>query len=207
MPTFAPNYQAVATAKFTVKPAGLLSFAELYLVQDSVTIATSGLREFNSTGLQQSIKFPIPMPSTPGTYKVFLDIVAADILVGEYQGIEDVVITPVEVTKYAMSVGTPAQVPTGTYFNATFYVDIPQAAAGELHLVTARLQGPGQGPTIGPLEFTKAGTTIVTKQMRAIDWWTDAPLPPGLYKIETQFWKEGVMFIWKWSPIGTIEII
>lgn len=96
MPQFSPNYEAVATVKLTTKPEGLVCSGELYLVADSVVASTSGKKEFISTGSKQSIQFPIFMPLTPDTYKVFLDIFTQNILLGAYQAIEDVVIFSLE---------------------------------------------------------------------------------------------------------------
>jgi len=92
MPQFLVNESKIAKASITVTPVGLGCTAELYLVSDKVKAATSGQIAFNSTGDPQSIAFPITMPSTAGTYKVYLDIYASGIQVGAYVATEDVTI-------------------------------------------------------------------------------------------------------------------
>ncbi len=89
MPQFAPGQTKTARAPITVKPAGLSCQAELYL---GAKMATSGLKPFTSTGAEQSITFPLTMPSAAGTYPVYLDIFVAGQLIGAYQATEDVVI-------------------------------------------------------------------------------------------------------------------
>lgn len=96
MPQFTPGEEGVAIATFPVKPAGLSCEAELFLGPDEVTkVSTSDRIGFTSTGAEQSVDLPITMPSTEGTYHVYIDIYAEGILIPAYQAVEDVVIAPV----------------------------------------------------------------------------------------------------------------
>ncbi len=93
MPEFTPGESKVAIATFPVKPAGLSCSAELWLALNGSKVATSGEIPFVSTGIGQSISLPVTMPSTEGTYPVYLDILVAGQLIYEtYRAIEDVVI-------------------------------------------------------------------------------------------------------------------
>ena len=92
MPTFAPGAQKTAKAPVTVMPSGLSCQTELYLVSGSTKVATSGLISFTSTGAAQNITFPITMPSTTGTYKVYLDVFVSGMLIAGFVATEDVVI-------------------------------------------------------------------------------------------------------------------
>lgn len=95
MPQFTPGVLKTARSPITVKPAGLSCQAELYLVSGATKVATSGLKPFSSTGAEQNITFPITMPGAQGTYRVYLDIFAAGILIAAYIATEDVTIIPV----------------------------------------------------------------------------------------------------------------
>jgi len=92
MPQFAPGELKTARAPITVQPSGLSCQAELYLVSGGVSVATSGLKPFTSTGAAQDITFPITMPGASGTYAVYLDIFVSGTLIAAYKATEDVVI-------------------------------------------------------------------------------------------------------------------
>jgi len=104
MPQFSPSELKTARAPITVKPSGLSCQAELYLVSGGSKVATSGLKAFTSTAAAQDITFPITMPSTTGTYKVYLDIYAAGYLIAAYQAIEDVVIAALAEFAYVSAI-------------------------------------------------------------------------------------------------------
>lgn len=119
MPQFNPAEERIAIATFPVKPAGLSCEAELFLGPDEVTkVATSDRIGFTSTGAEQSVDLPITMPSTEGTYHVYIDIYAEGIFIAAYQAIEDVVIKtliPVEVSVFI----SPSDLKENGYFVIT----------------------------------------------------------------------------------------
>ncbi len=98
-PVMAPGDSRTAVAPITVSPAGLACSAELYLGPDEATkVVTSGLVPFTSTGIAQSVRFPVTMPTLGGfAYHVFLDVYANGILIVAYIATEDVVIPAGEV--------------------------------------------------------------------------------------------------------------
>lgn len=64
-----------AIVPVTVVPSGLSCKGELWLTSDGVTKkATSGFVNFTSTGVVQSVRFPITMPTVAGEYMVYIDI-------------------------------------------------------------------------------------------------------------------------------------
>ena len=93
-PVMAPGDTRTAVAPITVSPAGLSCEAELFLgPNDTTKVATSGLVAFASTGLAQSVSFPVIMPSPGGVaYHVYLDVYANGYLIVSYVATEDVII-------------------------------------------------------------------------------------------------------------------
>lgn len=93
-PVMGPGVAAAAIAPITVSPSGLSCSAELFLGPDEATkVVTSGLIVFTSTGLPQSVRFPVTMPSPGGeAYHVFLDVYANGFLIVAYIATEDVVV-------------------------------------------------------------------------------------------------------------------
>jgi len=92
MPQLDPSSSKIARAPITVKPAGLIGTAELYLVSNATKVASSGEVSFTSTGGVQSVSFPITMPGVEGTYKVYIDVFSAGELIGVFVAREDVII-------------------------------------------------------------------------------------------------------------------
>ncbi len=93
MPQLDPSSSHIARAPITVKPAGLICTAELYLVSNAIKVASSGEVPFTSIGGAQSVSFPITMPGVEGTYKVYIDVFSAGGLIGAFVAREDVVIS------------------------------------------------------------------------------------------------------------------
>jgi len=93
-PIFPPGVAKTAWAPITISPSGIACQAELWLGPNVTTkIATSGLKPFTSTGLAQTISFPITMPSAGGiAYHVYLDVYVAGVLFLAYVATDDVVI-------------------------------------------------------------------------------------------------------------------
>lgn len=93
-PLMGPGQAAAGVAPITVKPSGLSCQAELFLGPDGATkVATSGMVAFSSTGVAQSVRFPVTMPAAGGVaYHVYLDVYADGILLVSYVATEDVVI-------------------------------------------------------------------------------------------------------------------
>jgi len=101
MPEFAPGEAKIARAPITVQPSGLSCQAEVFLGPDEVTkVATSGLVPFTSTGASQNVRLPVIMPSTEGSYHVYIDVYAEGILIAAYRALEGVVIVSVPVAVY-----------------------------------------------------------------------------------------------------------
>lgn len=98
-PIMVPGSPASAAAPITVSPAGMSCSAELFLGPDENTkVATSGIRNFVSTGAPQSVSFPVTMPSPGGfAYHVYLDVYANGYLIVAYIATEDVIIPSGEV--------------------------------------------------------------------------------------------------------------
>lgn len=92
MPTFNPSITKTAAATISNPTArGFSYFAELYLGLPKK--ASSGKVSFSlAAGETKPVSFTIIMPSTAGTYPVYLDVYADSQLVGAYQATEDVVI-------------------------------------------------------------------------------------------------------------------
>ncbi len=93
-PLMGPGQAATGVAPITVKPSGLSCQAELFLGPDETTkVATSGMVAFTSTGVAQSVSFPVTMP-TPGgvAYHVYLDVYANGVWLVSYVATEDVII-------------------------------------------------------------------------------------------------------------------
>lgn len=101
MPQFTPGAAKTAIAPITIKPGGLSCKAELFLGPNPMTkVATSGKILFSSTGAQQAVRLPIIMPSTVGSYHVYIDVYIEGMLIAAYQAIEDVSIVSVPVAVY-----------------------------------------------------------------------------------------------------------
>jgi len=93
MPILSANTEYSATAKFPVKPAGLECETELWLSKDGATKdASSGIGAFTSTGVEQSISFPVTTPEGGYSYRVFLDVKTAGITIGAHEATEQVII-------------------------------------------------------------------------------------------------------------------
>ena len=93
-PIFMPSVAKIANLSFTVIPPGAMGTVELYIGSKS---ATSGAKNFVSTGSAQSISLPVTMPTAPGVYHVYIDVVIGSILAGAYQATEDIFIIGVTV--------------------------------------------------------------------------------------------------------------
>lgn len=92
-PTFAPSSSHTATINLPVTPSGLACTMEIYLTLDGTTkAATTGQVAFTSTGASQPVSGSIIMPSTAGTYMVFIDIVSGGVIIGAYQGSDNVTV-------------------------------------------------------------------------------------------------------------------
>lgn len=94
-PIFGAGSAHTATAPITVLPSGLACEAELWLTPDGgvTKAATSGLVAFTSTGVAQSISFPVTMPTAAGVeYSVYLDVYANGALIVSFVATESVVI-------------------------------------------------------------------------------------------------------------------
>jgi len=133
MPEFAPGGAKTAIATITVRPSGLSCSAELYLVSNGAKVATSGIKPFTSTGARQNISLPVSMPGVEGTYPVYLDVFADDMLIGAYQATEDVIITAPARFEYVSGLRTSSfQVPTiwGMKTALRYEVDIQNQGSG-----------------------------------------------------------------------------
>ncbi len=93
-PILAPGSSKTANAPITAKPAGMACEGELFLGPDPNTkSATSGRKAFTSTGVAQTVSFPVTMPANGGSsYHVYIDVYAGGIRFLSYVATEDVVI-------------------------------------------------------------------------------------------------------------------
>lgn len=93
-PVFLPGVLKTAKIPITVVPAGLSCGVELFLGPNASTkVATSGLKAFTSTGLQQIVSAPVTMPAATGvTYHVYIDLYVAGMYLAGYTATEDVII-------------------------------------------------------------------------------------------------------------------
>ena len=74
-PVMLPGTTRTAKAPITVSPSGLSCEAELFLGPSEATkVVTSGRKAFTSTGVAQSVRLPITMPTAGGVYHVYLDV-------------------------------------------------------------------------------------------------------------------------------------
>lgn len=97
-PILAKGSAHAAVAPVTVTPSGLSCKGELWLTTNGTTKnATSGLVNFTSTGVVQSVRFPVTMPAVAGEFMVYLDIYANNLIIGSYKATENVVCPGVEV--------------------------------------------------------------------------------------------------------------
>lgn len=92
-PVLAPRESRTATATFPVKPADLACTAELWLSRDGIAKdATSGEIAFTSTGVDQSLSFPVIMPAGGYAYRVLLNVYADGALISAYEATEQVIV-------------------------------------------------------------------------------------------------------------------
>ena len=97
-PIMLPETTHTAAAPITVSPSGLSCAAELFLGPDEATkVVTSGRKAFTSTGVAQSVRLPITMPTAGGVYHVYLDVNVNGYRLLAYQATEDVIIVTGEV--------------------------------------------------------------------------------------------------------------
>jgi len=128
-------------ATLPVKPAGLSCTAELYLVSDSVTAATSEPVAFTSTGSKQSLQFSITMPDTEGRYKPWLDVFTEGIFIAGYQGIEIVeIILPIGWVPCVTDITVPTAQDLVTIENYEYYLSIGISPPYELAAAYSAVQ-------------------------------------------------------------------
>jgi uncharacterized membrane protein len=102
-PEFSPGSQHTAHVPMSnPTPQAWTYDAELYLVRDETTEATSGLITFTlNPGESSTVDFPITMPADKGTYKVNIDISVSGQLLAAYQATENVTVSPPPANLYA----------------------------------------------------------------------------------------------------------
>lgn len=219
MPEFAPSEAKLARAPITVQPSGLSCQAEVFLGPDDVTkVATSGLVPFTSTGASQDVHLPLIMPSTEGSYHVYIDVYAEGSLIVAYQALEDVVITTVApppegpVLIYAQP--AEPQVVSGGNLYINYKVGIPYTADKLIFLFP--LEGVRCWTPYGcananfkgkPAGYYEGSSVMYVKQM--IDHFQFENIPPGVYRLLSTLeqYRNGTMVKRHWSNVDTGQII
>ena len=115
MPQFSPGETRTAVAPITAKPSGISCEAELFLgPNDATKVASSGRIPFVSAGAAKNVSLPITMPSAPGSYHGYIDVLAEGLRFLTYILKEDVVI----VSEEGIRVFTPPPELTGKLLQA-----------------------------------------------------------------------------------------
>lgn len=97
-PVMPPGVSRAAVAPITVRPSGLSCDVELFLgPNDTTKVATSGKQPFTSTGVSQSVRLPVTMPTAGAAYHAYLDVFANGYRILAYQATEDVIVPSGEV--------------------------------------------------------------------------------------------------------------
>lgn len=113
MPQFAPSEAKTAIAQIVAKPSGMNCEAELFLGPDDATkVVSSGRVTFVSTGEAKNVSLPITMPTAPGTYHGYIDVLAGGLRFLAYKLTEDVVIAAPAALAFTFGVPTVAIVPS-----------------------------------------------------------------------------------------------
>lgn len=132
-PAFQPGEMETAVAEFLNPTAFLFPYsAKLYL--DKPALAGSDTVFFNiDAGSSKSVSFPVTMPSTEGTYPVYLDIFSDDQLIEAFQDIEDVVIAgPLgEIINPDIKLSNPSVSPPTGYVGDEFHAAVTVQGAFE----------------------------------------------------------------------------
>lgn len=161
MPQFSSGEQKTAIAPITVKPSGLSCQIELALMSNGVKAATSVV-PFTSTGAQQPVSLPITMPGAEGTYPVYLDILAEDLLIGAFVATEDVVIAP----------AVPANLLSNPSFEADFEGWTPwiNEAGGGRAAWWIRTDYPRTGSKSAAFSASVGGRAVVGTLSQIVPW-------------------------------------
>lgn len=92
-PTFVPGSTKTAAVTLTVIPAALGVGVEVWLgLTSAIKTVTSGLQAFLSTGSAQTRNVTVTMPTAPGTYQVFVDVIYTTVIIAAYIATDTVII-------------------------------------------------------------------------------------------------------------------
>lgn len=213
MPQFSPGQSKNAIVPAMVQPSGLSCQLEVFLgPNESTKVATSGLKSFISTGVQQSVAAPVMMPSVDGTYHVYIDLYVAGYYLDGYQAMEDVVVAEPYPIVFTSAVVSPATIESssgwwGTTYYAVFHHTILWIAA---HRVP-ELEGGGSGNIHVSWELTKDGqpssgvmsygTTPQTKEPSGVPYFPSGNGSVGWPYAGGQAWggsTRPVSGLWNW---------
>lgn len=201
MVEFSPSEEKVAKIPMsnpTTKPFDYT--VELYMGTNLALMASTDFHL--EAGEEKDIELPVTMPSVIGTYPVYIGVFSAgEFIEPLYKAVEDVVIVEPIITEYALAVlEKPLSVRGGDLYPVTFQVDIPQSEEyvnGVLARFDVHTQLIGPSPTRGTRDafHVGAGRSIVTEQLRSIDWWYGVALPPGTYELQVRMVKRWTVAI------------
>ena len=104
--TFFTGEQKTATVVMTNPTSAPFSYeAMLFIGIDAVSISPQSFQL--AAGEERSISFPITMPSTPGTYPVYIRVSSEGLIIALYQSVEDIQVVAAAVPSVTIMLKNP----------------------------------------------------------------------------------------------------